>query len=251
MMNTSGYQGGRVNIITLFILLVLSYPKPKGRIGNKNGKSGKPKTGASPFAVIRNTIVGLESKMKSLFEGFKVKKDGNVEAWEVKLDPCVHTKERLISALDDDNYISIIRAINGKWSHEDVYKRITNEKNLKNREDTLLTNIPDLSLGNHAPSSERWSGASCLDPQEPLQLNLVQLGQSSEICTSRFTSVYQPPDLLSAADLSLPSPQEQNTYDPGMCKCIVACISLYMSNRCRFFLHRLYQIYNGHVWQVQ
>ena len=218
MMNTSGYQGERVDIIILFILLVLSYPKPKGRIGNENGKAGKPKTGASPFAVLKNKI-GLESKMNSRFEGFKVEKNGNVEAWEVKLDSCVHTKERLISALNDGNYTSIIRAINGKWSHDDVYKRITNEKNLKNREGTPLTNIPDLALGNPVPSPSGSSGPDLI------QLDLVQ---SSQIFTS---TGYPPQNCLLDLDLSLPSHQEQNPYDSGMCKCIVACISLYMSNR--------------------
>ena len=230
-MDTSGSQGGYVvDDKILFILLVLSYPRPSGRIGNEDGRSGKPKKNAPPHAVLKNKIVGLQDKMTPRFEGFKVEEDGKTTAWQVQLDPNMHTKQKLLDALDAPNYKSILSAIKGdKWNLDVVRTRIKAEKNIKNGDNTLLMNVPNLLLGDLILSSKESSGTSGLLPALPFEP--VQFVQSSNItgdCNSTPDFLFGGQDPIQGPDLSLTSPLEQDPYDTGVCKCI-AYIYIYIS----------------------
>lgn len=161
MMNTSVHQGGNVDLTILFILVVLLHAKPKGRLGNPDGESGKPKKGARPFAVLKNIIAGIQAKMKPRFDHFRKKEGDCIAAWQVQLDPNIHTKQTLLGALDDDNYTNILSELKGdKWNDNTIKalrKRIQDEKHLK--EEAPLTYIPDLPSGDLSSSSNGPSGA--------------------------------------------------------------------------------------------
>lgn len=214
-MNTGGHQGEDVDDTILFILLALSYTV--GRIGNEDGKSGKRKNGARPFAVLKNNF-RIQAKMTSRFDQF-IKREGDcIAAWQVQLDPKIHTKGILLRALDDEKYQSILRQVKGeKWNDEALRTRIDGEKNLKGG-----VPLPNLPLGNPLSSSNGSNGTGRL-PESPVEM---KRSVTSPIFLNLNPGAV---DGEGIPDLSLPSPPQQSLHDSGVYKCIVACISLYMS----------------------
>ena len=121
------------NPIVLFILFALSFPKPTGRVGNQNGTKGRRGGGAQTYVVLKCKNLNFQKWVNDHFKDFGV---DSPPGWQVNLHS--YTKEILLCALKDQNYVRKLELIyqtnpNSKmWNSQKVIKRIKNHENIPN-----------------------------------------------------------------------------------------------------------------------